>query len=257
MRWAQAVDLTFYANAGVTAISASMRKLDEHDVEDGVARIQAAGLRVGSVLAGLTPFRLAEPASWPAGREQLLVALDVAQRLDAPVLLTTTGPAGALTWEAAADAYTEAVAPVAAAARLYGIRLAVEHTHALRADVGFVHTLRDALDLAARCDIDVCLEVNACWAERSLDDAIRTGIDRIAAVQVSDYAVGTHSTPDRLVPGDGDIPLARILGGLLSAGYAGDFDLELIGPRIEAEGYAKAVPRAVAALGTLLADLDG
>ena len=38
------------------------------------------------------------------------------------------------------------------------------------------------------------------------------------------------------MPGDGDIPFDRILGPLLAAGYTGAFDLELIGPRIEAEG---------------------
>ena len=32
-------------------------------------------------------------------------------------------------------------------------------------------------------------------------------------------------------------------------------DLELIGPRIDAEGYASAVPRAVDRLGSMLADL--
>ena len=47
------------------------------------------------------------------------------------------------------------------------------------------------------------------------------------------------------MPGDGDIPIGRILGTVLAAGYAGSFDLELIGPRIDAEGYDRAVPRAV------------
>ena len=63
-------------------------------------------------------------------------------------------------------------------------------------------------------------------------------------MQLSDYVVGTLATPDRAVPGDGDIPFDRIVGQLLAAGYEGVFDLELIGPRIEAEGYERAVPRA-------------
>ena len=71
-------------------------------------------------------------------------------------------------------------------------------------------------------------------------------------MQVSDYAVGTLSTPARLVPGDGDIPLERILGQVLAAGYEGRFDLELVGPAIEAEGYEVASLRAVAALGAML-----
>ena len=96
------------------------------------------------------------------------------------------------------------------------------------------------------------MEINACWAERNLTDTLTTGVDTIRIVQVSDFAVGTLSTPNRLVPGDGDIPLARILGELERAGYAGAFDLELIGPKIDEEGYESAVPRAIAALADLL-----
>src|SRR5262249_16785389 len=130
--------------------------------------------------------------------------------------------------------------------------LALEHTHALRADIGFVHSLRDAVDLARRAGTGVCMEINACWAERSLYATIADAIDTIALVQVSDYAIGTPSTPDRLVPRAGDIPLARIIGALHDAGYAGDFDLELLGPRIDEEGYDTAVPRAITALDKLL-----
>ena len=89
------------------------------------------------------------------------------------------------------------------------------------------------------------MEINACWAERGLDATIADAVDRLRLVQVSDFAIGTLSTPNRLVPGDGDIPLARIIGQVLDAGYDGCFDLELIGPAIEAEGYAAAIPRVV------------
>ncbi len=98
------------------------------------------------------------------------------------------------------------------------------------------------------------MECNACWAERDLANTIAAGIDVIRLVQVSDYMIGSLSTPDRCVPGDGDIPLARIVSRLLRAGYAGVFELELIGPRIEAEGYASAIPRAVNAMEAMLAE---
>ena len=39
---------------------------------------------------------------------------------------------------------------------------------------------------------------------------------------------------------------------MLAAGYEGCFDLELIGPRIEEEGYASALRRAVDNLGAIL-----
>jgi sugar phosphate isomerase/epimerase len=101
------------------------------------------------------------------------------------------------------------------------------------------------------------MECNACWAERGLAATIAAGIDTIALVQVSDFVIGTLRTPDRCVPGDGDIPLARILGQVDRAGYVGPFDLELLGPRIEEEGYASAVARSVDALAGLLAALPG
>ena len=125
----------------------------------------------------------------------------------------------------------------------------------MRVDVGFVHTLRDAIDLARRLDTGVCMELNACWAERGLAETIRAGVDRIRLVQVSDFKVGTIASSQRLVPGDGDMPIARILRHVIDAGYAGVFDLELIGAAITAEGYDTAVPRAVDALGGLLTEL--
>ena len=132
-------------------------------------------------------------------------------------------------------------------------RLCLEHTNSLRVDVSFVHTLRDAIDLARRLDIFVCMEINACWAERGLSRTIVEGIDRIGIVQVSDFAVGTLSTPNRLVPGDGDIPLRRIVDQLLDAGYEGVFDLELVGPKIEEEGYRSAIERSCVYVSELLA----
>ena len=157
--------------------------------------------------------------------------------MQAECLVFTTGPAGPLPWEAAADALESALAPVLAEAAAPRRPFAIEHTNSLRVDVGFVHTLHDAIDLARRLGTGVCMEINACWAERDLATTIRDGVDALRLVQVSDFEVGTLSTPNRLVPGDGDIPLARIIGDVLAAGYRGCFDLELIGPAIDAEGY--------------------
>lgn len=252
-------DLDFWRRHGVDHVGVSVAKLDAFGWERGTRLVAAAraehGLRVGNLI-GLGPFRLDEPTQWPAQRDRLTRALDAASTLECPVIVFTTGPAGALTWEAAADALEAAMAPVLVDAAARGIRFAIEHTNPLRVDVGFVHTLRDVLDLADRLDTGVCMEVNACWAERGLESTIRGGVDRLALVQVSDFAVGTLSTPNRRVPGDGDIPLARILGVVHDAGYRSAYDLELIGPRIDEEGYDLAVPRAVAALADLLTSIS-
>ena len=50
--------------------------------------------------------------------------------------------------------------------------------------------------------------------------------------------------------------MARILGQVLAAGYAGAFDLEIIGPRIEQEGYESAVHRSVDNVAAILDELE-
>src|SRR6266487_4329133 len=107
-----------------------------------------------------------------------------------------------------------------------------------------------ALDAAAEAGAECLVFTTGPAGALLWEDA--AGVDRLRLVQVSDFAVGTLSTPNRLVPGDGDIPLERILGQVLAAGYEGAFDLELIGPRIEEEGYRSACRRSIDQLGDML-----
>jgi len=253
-QWDLDADLAFYERAGITAIGASLAKLEAVGIEAGARRLRDAGLRITNLI-GIGPFRLDDPGQWTAQQDRVRAALDAAEAVGAECMILTTGPAGRLTWEDAADALADALDPLITDARARNIPFGLEHTNSLRVDVGFVHTLADVVDLARRLDIGVCVETNACWAERDLGGTIRDGVDTFRIVQVSDFAVGTLSTPNRLVPGDGDIPLERILGQVLAAGYEGCFDLELIGPRIDDEGYEAACTRAVRTLGDLLESL--
>ena len=250
-------DLAFWERYHIDTVGVSVAKLERFGWEEGTKLVADAverGLRVANLI-GLGPFNLANPASWPRQQDRFVHSLDTAGAVGAQCIVFTTGPFAPLTWEAAADNLETALAPVLHEAATRNIPVAIEHTNSLRVDVGFVHTLNDAIDLARRLDVGVCMEINACWAERALERTIRGGIDRIRLVQVSDFKVGTVASSQRLVPGDGDVPLARILGVVLDAGYPGVFDLELIGDAIVAEGYDAAVPRAVDALGALLTDL--
>ncbi|MEN3362369.1 MAG: hypothetical protein V7637_6351 [Mycobacteriales bacterium] len=74
------------------------------------------------------------------------------------------------------------------------------------------------------------------------------GAGRIVLVQVADYVLGTLRASDRAVPGDGDIPIKRQLRWLAEVGYTGPIELELLGPRITAEGPARAAARAAAVI---------
>ena len=248
-------DVAFWHEHAVTNVGVSVAKLEAFGWDRGTDVVRSAvddGLNVCDLI-GLGPFHLADASRWDRQRERLTRAIATAEAVGAPVIVFTTGPFAPLSWDEAADAFEQAITPVLGEARTRGIDVAIEHTNSLRVDVGFVHTLRDAIDLARRLDVGVCMEMNACWAERGLDRTIAEGVDRIRLVQVSDFKVGTVASSQRLVPGDGDIPTDRIVRTLLAAGYEGVFELELIGDQIVEEGYEHAVPRAIAALDALLA----
>ena len=66
---------------------------------------------------------------------------------------------------------------------------------------------------------------------------------------------GDRSLPARAVPGDGAIPVKRMIEWILQAGYRGAFDLELIGPRIDSEGHLNAVRRSAVVVGEMLRSL--
>jgi sugar phosphate isomerase/epimerase len=250
-------DLAFWERHRIGTVGVSVAKLERFGWDEGTKMVAGAverGLRVANLI-GLGPFHLADPSQWTKQQARLVHSLDTAAAVGAQCVVFTTGPFAPLSWEEAADALETALQPVLGAARERGIPFAIEHTNSLRVDVGFVHTLRDAIDLARRLDTGVCMELNACWAERALAATIRAGADRIRLVQVSDFKVGTIASSQRLVPGDGDVPIARILAEVLAAGYDGVFDLELIGAAITAEGYDTAVPRAIDALSRMLTQL--
>jgi sugar phosphate isomerase/epimerase len=190
-------------------------------------------------------FTVADPARWPAERQELIAALDVAAEVGAELLYVTTGPGHDLEWEVAVRRFADAVAPVLDHAADVGVILAVENTLPLRADLSFVHRLADAIDLARAAGTAVCADLFSAWNERELTSTIRAGASTFALVQVADYVLGTFQTPGRAVPGDGVVRIEQQLAGVSEAGYAGAVEVELSGPRITSEGPAAAAARAL------------
>lgn len=260
-QWTLDDDLRFWSEAGIDHVGLSLRKLEEAGIDAAVARIRDAGLRVSNIVE-LGWWDLADPATWPAQQDRLLGAVGAAAVFGSCLVLTT-GPARGLDWDEAAAALDDAIDPVRSAALAQGVPLTVEHTGPLRLDLSFCTTLRDGVDLARRLGIGVCMEINSCFAERGLagiiDDAC-TNVGEgstLAHVQLSDFVIGSLCTPDRAVPGDGDIALAAVLAMLHRSSYSGAFEIEIVGPRIEAEGYASAIRRAVEHVDRLLVELPG
>jgi sugar phosphate isomerase/epimerase len=192
---------------------------------------------------------------WLEERAKLSRVIDAVAALGGRSIYFMTGGHGDLTWERAAESFSAALAPCAAQAHAAGIQLMVEPAPQLYADMHIAHSLRDALTLAEMAGIGVCIDLYGCWMEAGLKQTLERAMPRCGLIQVADYRYGDRSVPSRAVPGDGNIPVRQILDWALSAGYSGAFDLELIGPRIDAEGRLEATRRAADAVGELLLSL--
>lgn len=259
-----------FAGAPFQELAGQWRKLKPRRVgllssfmqDEGLSGVRAAldagGYQVEAINHVFLPFgRHLEPdaESWKEPRERLGRAIEDAKALGAKSIYTMTGGHGSLTWEEAAECFSAAIAPCVAQAKAAGIALMIEDAAPPYADIHLAHSLRDAILLAEIAGIGVCADFFACWAEAELRSSIRRAIPRCHLVQVCDYVYGDRALPARAVPGDGAIPVKRLIGWFLDAGYTGAFDIELLGPRIDKEGHFEATRRAADAVGEILHSL--
>ena len=248
-------DIELYRRHGVKCVGLSLAKLNAFGADRGERLLRDAGMAVSCVTTA-GPLDYSGTTIGRQRNEDAAEVLRLGARLGADCVMLMTGADATRSWEENAQALRPLIEDLVRVAERERIRIAIEPTHALRVDTSFIHGFGDALDFVDSIDspwLGVVMEVNNAWIEPRLYRNIAERLHRIFLVQVSDWKIGTLTTPQRVVIGDGNIPLKRILKALADAGYAGWYDIELIGPAIEAEGYASVVPRSIRAFEALWA----
>jgi len=250
-----AADIELWRELGINHVALILPKINEVGWDAARDMVRSAGLRVSTIF-GPTYRRLDADRSlgwWDEDQRGTVETIEFAASIGAASVYVCSGGAPTLTWDEAADAFAELVAPAVARSDELGVPLLVEPTNPLRSDISFIFWQRDAMDLARRAGTKVMLDLQSCWYERGLEQLVAKNIELVGLTQLSDYVIGTTQTGDRVVPGDGDIPLERLVAMVLDAGFQGSFDLEVMGPKVEAEGYRSALRRAVERASELLA----
>jgi sugar phosphate isomerase/epimerase len=139
-----------------------------------------------------------------------------------------------------------------ATAEAADLRLGIEPTSHLFADASIVHRLADATAVARKAGIGVIPDIFACWVDSDIEQAIADAGPLISLVQISDQVYGDRGLPCRAVPGDGEIPFKRLIPAFAAAGFTGYYDLEIIGPRMQAEGQEQGLLRAATHIASCL-----
>jgi sugar phosphate isomerase/epimerase len=223
-------DLALWADLGVDHVGLITPKLDGVGWENGRQAVLDRGYRISSL---------------SCYRPEIQRSLEFTPTLGSDILYFVPGGGGSQLWEEAAEQFCDEMVPHAARAKELDVQLALEPTNPLRTDVSFVHTVRDAVDLARRADMKVVVDFYSAWYERDIARTVRDNIDLVSLVQIDDYKLSTFDMPNRVAIGDGDIPVERLMGMVLNAGYEGVFDLEILGPVIEKEGYRAPIARSL------------
>jgi sugar phosphate isomerase/epimerase len=249
-------DEAIEAIAGLGVASASVTGAKARAAGPGtvVAAARKHGVKIVTTTGSLA-IDLSSAAASAGSRQLVEQDIDLAAAVGAATMYGLTGPRTSARWDACADAYVNAIGDLAGYAATRGVTLAIEPTSWLYADLTFIHTFHDALLVAPRAGMGICLDAFHVWTEAGLRDEIGEHASLIAHVQLSDMTRGSRSLPCRAVPGNGDVPLAAVVKWLLDAGYPGVFDCELNGPAIDAIGHHAAAAQAANWLDKLLTEL--
>jgi len=233
--WPFERDVETYARLGVSAIEVCEFKLDPARVREQMELITASGLEVTSVQPKTRT--LFPSASQPE-------PLDVAERVKlfqktietlspwtpGVAYVTNTGipPGGNI--QEVMDRATIEYRGLAEFAADHGVKIALEPLNASIVNIETaIWTLPQAMEIMDAVGHDsfgICLDSWNVWQNADIHAQIRACGEKIFAVQISDWRT-PRSFLDRLVPGQGEIPLPAFLKAVHAAGFRGAYSVEI------------------------------
>lgn len=235
MPWSFDEDVARYRALGVDAIEVVEAKLDAERAPAQMETIHAASLKVSAVQPAVRTFFSSRMMPGPASLDDRVACLRrsierLARHAPGAPFITNAGahPRGDMA-EAMAVVARELgrLAPVAAD---HGVRLAIEPLNPTSVNVeSAIWTIEQALEVIERSGsehVGLCLDYWNIWQQADVEAAIRRAGPRIFTVQASDWRT-PRSFADRIVPGDGAIPLSRLIAATRAAGYAGPYVVEI------------------------------
>ncbi len=233
--WTFERDVETYARLGVSAIEVCEAKLDPAKFAAQVDSVKAAGLEITSVQPRTRTLfpSLSQPEPADIGARMGLFR-ETIERLSpwtpGVAYVTNTGiPPDGNMQEVVDRAATEyrALAEFAAG---FGIKIALEPLNASIANIeSAIWTLPQAMEIVQAVDRDnfgICLDSWNVWQNANVHAEIEACGSKIFVVQISDWRT-PRSFLDRLVPGQGVIPLPAFLKSVHTAGFRGAYSVEI------------------------------
>jgi sugar phosphate isomerase/epimerase len=252
-RWPFKRELALWSDMGLKHAGLLANKL-EPDPAASMARLGEAGIRCSTLITG--SFDLNRPESWDATQAAHRQAIDLVAGQGGLSIYFTPGRTTTISWQEDFDRLAEAIAPTVAYGVEKGVLAAIEPS--LRTSASFVNTLRDAIDVAEQTGIKLVVDFANVWMERDFRETVARAMPHIALMQIDDVIIGgggRQAPGGRVHIGDGELPIRRMMGDVLDAGYSEVFDLEVVAADFTADCDEAMLRRGILAASDLLTEL--
>jgi sugar phosphate isomerase/epimerase len=238
--WSFEQDVETYARLGVDTIEVCEFKLDDKRAGEQLALVGQHDLAISSVQPAVRTLfpslSQPEPKDIAARMARFRHTIERFEGVAPHVpFVTNTGipPQGNIqeVFDTAATEYRA----LADFAREHGVRVALEPLNAsIMNEESAIWTLEQAMQIVAAVDRDnfgICLDTWNIWQNAHITEGIKACGDRIFVVQVSDWRT-PRSFQDRLIVGQGEIPLPPLLRAIHESGYRGAYSVEIFSDEV-------------------------
>ena len=235
--WSFENDVRAYAAAGIDALGVYGPKLAAIGIPRALQLLRDSGLPATSFISGKELTGTREQLGQVCLDEHLRL-LDDCLALGVDTLIVVPGNLHGRDPARVEELAIEALHRLAPAALERGLCLGLEPIRAPYFD--FMNTLVHAQKLAravAHPAVGLVFDTWHLWREPGLFDTLVSAIDLIRLVHVSDWREPTREHDDRLLPGDGVMPLAEMLQYLDALGYTGLYEVEIYSKDLWAADY--------------------
>jgi sugar phosphate isomerase/epimerase len=255
-RWSFEEDVRNYAAAGFDAIAVWRQKLSDFGEEKGVELLADHRLAVSALLwAG--GFTGSDGRSFRDSVEDAIEAIQLAADLKAESLVLYSGSRAGHTHNHARRLFKAAVDELSPVAKEHNVTLAVEPMHAGCAGAWtFLTTLEDTLDVMRWIDspqLRLVFDAYHLGQDAAVIPRLAELTSLIGLVQLGDARVPPNGEQNRCRLGDGHVPLREIIAALTQGGYAGYFDIELMGEDLDGPDYSELIVQSKNAFAALQA----
>jgi len=239
-RWTFEEDVSSYAAAGIASIGVWRQKLSDFGEERGIDLLAEKGLAVSNLLwAG--GFTGSDGRNYRESLDDAEEAIRSAAAMGAGCLVVYSGARNLHTHNHARRLLCGALKELAPMAADLEVSLALEPMHEGCAEEWtFLTELDEVVDLIETIGSDqikLVFDTYHLGQDRRVIDRIAAVAPHIAVVHLGDSKAPPEQEQNRCRLGEGEVPLKEIVAALASAGYDGDYDVELIGEELEDANY--------------------